>query len=579
MHGDQVENQDGSTHHQDKQMPEKTPTPVPAPVPGLGNVVAPFLSRHANKRYCYRHHPDVLCNQQADESRMSELQHDMEALDKEEDRQAIAQVWSVFSAAPTDQRLLILKGLLAQCCYPQLSALSDMMKDLIRIDFMSALPPELAFKVLCYLDTGSLCRAAQVSKHWKAMADDDVVWHRMCEQHIDRKCTKCGWGLPLLEKKRLRDSKKAMEQRAKQRPRKRTADEMEGNGTAEVTPKRKTRPWKEVYAERYRVELNWRKGLYKLVEFRDEEALEDEEEDSDSILCLQFCEQYLITGSQKGKVTVWDVESGKMLRRLEGHVRAVNALKYDQTKLVTASSDHTVRIWNYRTGECITTFQGHEDRVLCLDFDQTLIASGSSDNNIKVWDFETKSCFTLRGHIEGVNDVKIHSKSRTLFSASEDQTVRMWCLNTKRCLRVFGGEGDGHVAQVETVIPLVLDHLEGGEDYHHSEAAPETRADGSPTHLLSASLDNNIKLWDIPTGRCVRTLFGHVEGVWTIAADTFRIVSGSHDKTVKVWDLQSGRCWHTFSGPKKPICCVGLSDTRFASGGDDGIVRMYCFDD
>src|SRR5437870_1196093 len=25
------------------------------------------------------------------------------------------------------------------------------------------------------------------------------------EQHIDRKCTKCGWGLPLLDRKRLRD--------------------------------------------------------------------------------------------------------------------------------------------------------------------------------------------------------------------------------------------------------------------------------------------------------------------------------------------------------------------------------------
>ncbi len=50
----------------------------------------------------------------------------------------------------------------------------------------------------------SLGKAAQVSKSWKALADDDLLWRRMCGQHIDRKCEKCGWGLPLLERRRLK---------------------------------------------------------------------------------------------------------------------------------------------------------------------------------------------------------------------------------------------------------------------------------------------------------------------------------------------------------------------------------------
>jgi F-box/WD-40 domain protein MET30 len=36
------------------------------------------------------------------------------------------------------------------------------------------------------------------------LADDDLLWRRMCGQHIERKCVKCGWGLPLLERRRLR---------------------------------------------------------------------------------------------------------------------------------------------------------------------------------------------------------------------------------------------------------------------------------------------------------------------------------------------------------------------------------------
>ncbi|CAN6609157.1 F-box protein Met30p [Trichomonascus vanleenenianus] len=565
----------------------------------------------------------------------------------DQDRQAITHVWSLFSAAPQSQRLLMLQGILAQCCSPVLSNVSGMIETLLKVDFISALPPELSIKILCYLDTASLCKAAQVSRKWRELADDDVVWHRMCEQHIDRKCTKCGWGLPLLEKKRLRKSKRLMEQRvadmssavpdpapicdpptttttttATQATTTERDHDHQGvgglEGTVEVESvgalegtrevdsvgslgkrkrrieeegpaakqSRKTRPWKEVYAERYRVERNWRTGNYKLREFF------DPNDANDTYLCLQFDDQYVIAGTCTGKVKVWDVETGELLRVLEGHVRAVNALKFDSTKLVTASSDHTVRIWNYRTGECISTFQSHEDQVLSIDFDGTLIASGGADNNIKVWNFEDKSYFTLRGHHDFVQDVKIHAASRTLYSASEDMTVRMWSLVTKKCLAVFGGGQDGHVAQVQCALPLRLEHLEGGEDYHHerdseldSDGEPSSTSNNAddkarmPTHILSASLDNTIKLWDVRTGACVRTLFGHVEGVWTIAADTFRIVSGAHDKTVKVWDLQSGKCWHTFTGHTKPVCCVGLNDTRFASAGDDGVVKMYCFDD
>lgn len=66
------------------------------------------------------------------------------------------------------------------------------------------MPREVNLRILGYLDAISLGRAAQVSKSWKALADDDLLWRRMCGQHIDRKCEKCGWGLPLLERRRLK---------------------------------------------------------------------------------------------------------------------------------------------------------------------------------------------------------------------------------------------------------------------------------------------------------------------------------------------------------------------------------------
>lgn len=80
--------------------------------------------------------------------------------------------------------------------------MSSALVPLLRIDFIKNAPTEIAIRILQYLDGRSLCHAAQVSKAWKKVADDDIIWHRMCEQHIDKKCTKCGWGLPLLPNKR-----------------------------------------------------------------------------------------------------------------------------------------------------------------------------------------------------------------------------------------------------------------------------------------------------------------------------------------------------------------------------------------
>ena len=50
--------------------------------------------------------------------------------------------------------------------------------------------------------------------------------------------------------------------------------------------------------------------------------------------------------------------------------------------------------------------------------------------------------------------------------------------------------------------------------------------------------DNTIKMWDLATGRPVRTLKGHTGPIRSIAfsPDGRRLVSGSWDRTVKLWE-------------------------------------------
>ncbi len=98
-------------------------------------------------------------------------------------------------------------------------------------------------------------------------------------------------------------------------------------------------------------------------------------------------------------------------------------------------------------------------------------------------------------------------------------------------------------------------------------------------YILTSALDSTIRCWDTSTGRCVRTFFGHLEGIWALCGDSLRVVSGANDATVKVWDPRSGKCERTFTGHMGPVTSVALSDSRLASGGEDGVVRMYSFQD
>jgi F-box/WD-40 domain protein MET30 len=459
----------------------------------------------------------------------------------------------------------------------------------------------------------------------------------MCEQHIDRICTKCGWGLPLLERRRLRASKRQIQLRATGRgvnegsleltptleaferllppaetlheqalsePENAPADQLSpatSKKSASLTiPEndylRKTRPWKDVYRDRFKIGSNWRYGRCSIKIFTGH---------TNGVMCLQFCDNILATGSYDATIKIWNIETGKEIRTLRGHTMGIRCLQFDDTKLISGSLDKTLKIWNWRTGECLSTHKGHSDGVISLHFDSSILVSGSVDKTAKVWNFQDRSTFTLRGHTDWVNSVRIDSPSRTVFTASDDLTVRLWDLDTQKCIRIF----EGHTGQVQQVLPLPHEFDLEDEEMDRSvedsstpnssqeqyfphppsyEASSHVSAryhetfgsadrPSPPKYILTSGLDSTIRLWEVATGRCIRTLFGHVEGVWALGADTLRVVSGAEDRMVKVWDPRTGKCDRTFTGHQGPVTCIGLSDSRMCSGSEDGEVRMYSF--
>ncbi|KAG9118959.1 hypothetical protein FRC07_006254 [Ceratobasidium sp. 392] len=600
---------------------------------GKGKAVDLGVIAPPGRKLCVRH------QRMADEGMSLKLQRSLDALPMTE-REAVSSMWSAFSSSSHPRRAIILQGLLTMCCFSQLSMLSEQLSVLIRIDPFLLIPREVALTILGHLDAISLMNAAQVSRRWHALADDDVLWRRMCEQHIEKRCLKCGWGLPLLERKRtgrpIQDG--IMPAKLKRAaadfpvpPLKRARSEPNGalshvdmdveplsiptpapapalsmptpipaftpqpqqklesiSTTSALAPPRSpgqaTRPWKQVYCERLSIERNWRRGRYT------QRTLAGH---TDGVMCLQFNERLahpsfpvLITGSYDRTARVWNMETGLEVQCLEGHTRAIRALQFDAAKLITGSMDHTLKVWNWRNGTCVRTLEGHTEGVVCLNYDSNVLASGSVDTTVKVWNFRTGECFTLRGHRDWVNAVQLwdgpgsivqaqgHQEveldpGKMLFSASDDGVIRLWDLNLRTCVQQF----TGHVGQVQSIRLVMLDGGCGEEKEKGGDKEPS----GPVPVLISGSLDNTIRIWDVESGKARKTLFGHIEGVWSVQSDKLRVVSASHDRTIKVWNHGDGNCITTLVGHRGAVTCLALGDDKIVSGSDDGDVRIWSF--
>lgn len=78
----------------------------------------------------------------------------------------------------------------------------------------------------------------------------------------------------------------------------------------------------------------------------------------------------IVLASSDKTVYIWDVETKKEIRRLEGHTDRVNSAAFspDGKQIVTASTDDTARIWDAETGKEVSCLVGHTGSVYSAAF-------------------------------------------------------------------------------------------------------------------------------------------------------------------------------------------------------------------
>lgn len=90
-------------------------------------------------------------------------------------------------------------------------------------------------------------------------------------------------------------------------------------------------------------------------------------------------------------------------------------------------------------------------------------------------------------------------------------------------------------------MPILHEHFEAGSNIREIRAHQDTITaldfDAPFGTMVTAGLDDLVRVWDLNAGRCIGNLEGHTASVRVLQVEDNILATGSTDATIKLWDL------------------------------------------
>jgi guanine nucleotide-binding protein subunit beta-2-like 1 protein len=278
-----------------------------------------------------------------------------------------------------------------------------------------------------------------------------------------------------------------------------------------------------------------------------------------------------ITGSRDFTILIWEIDTKIETcilpkKRLRGHSNFISdlMLSFDGLFCISSSWDKTLNLWDIETGKILRKFVGNKKDVLSVGFssDNRQIISSSRDNSIKIWNTkgQCKETFVDKESISWVSCARfIPNKNFSLLSCSWDGIVKIWdTIEKKVQLRLIGHKG---YVNCLTVSP-----------------------DGSL--CASGGKDGMIMLWDLQEGKHLYSLNANDPINCLCFSPNRYWLCASTSKGIKVWDLESKTIIEKLKTTllssknfKKELMCTSMNwaidGNLFITGFIDGQIKIW----
>jgi small GTP-binding protein len=286
--------------------------------------------------------------------------------------------------------------------------------------------------------------------------------------------------------------------------------------------------------------------------------IEKAHDDFVSCMTLTPDEKLLITSSADGAIKVWNIENKECINVIKEQDGVRELLLDKKGMLYSACQDGSIGIWELATGKLLRRFKGHKNEVFSLAItpNNKKLISGSKDFRLIVWDLEYGNMdFSLELGDAWVNALACHNDNRFVFAGDEEGDMykidilkgyvakmpslhRLWVWSlalTNNGNTLISGSGDKTLCiwDVKYIVPVAI--LEG-----HTGMVSKICITNKDQWIVSGSLDKTVRIWDINTGQSVTILSGYSESVESVAAsaDGRIIASGARNGDIEVWKLK-----------------------------------------
>jgi WD40 repeat protein len=287
-----------------------------------------------------------------------------------------------------------------------------------------------------------------------------------------------------------------------------------------------------------------------------------------------------------------------LLKTLTGHTNRIYQADFSNNGkfVVTASGDNSAKVWNVKTGQMVLNLGNHYSHVFCASFSPDSRFLVTVDGDVaNVWNIPSGRLHkTLKGHTKRVHSARFNSSGTRIVTTSEDGSIKMWDIASARVFRniqitnkgwtytaVFNPRGGSIAVGAQEGLLEVWDVNNGKRIMQlrgHSRAINTVRFNKNCSRLLSASVDNSVKLWEIPSGRLIRTFSGRSFNSADFSPDGKFILTANDGGKAVVWRAKNGqKVMQLNHAPGGRVLTARFSrDGKFVvTAGENKVVKIW----